>query len=128
MSNTKQDTNSKDRTHRKHAEYSKPMFDTSEEYNNVLYRQFTIQLGIMINPGLGWLAFVATTFEYFMSKYRLLYICSNRSKKTKATMTGQVFTFGCFNAVLALAAWPFGSAYLFSAGTVQGFSQCPVFK
>jgi hypothetical protein len=53
----------------------KPVFDISEELLAMLYRQFLLYLALMVVPLSGVLGIVGVLLQYFLVKFRLLYVC-----------------------------------------------------
>jgi len=95
-------------------EEEKPEFDVAEQYLQLLYRQFVIFLGMPIFPWLPLLGLICHVVDYKVSKYILVKYCQQKyylHGSMKKFLTFYLF----FTALIAVASYPFGAAWLFSS-------------
>ncbi|KYR02672.1 DUF590 family protein [Tieghemostelium lacteum] len=89
----------------------KPDFDLSDEYLEVLYRQFIICLGIPIYPFVTVFGIVCNLVEYYVDRFKLFRIC-----KKPARLQGSMKKFLSFYllivAVVAVVTYPYGSGWV----------------
>lgn len=53
----------------------KPDFDIAEQLLLVLYRQFIINIAVIVVPPIGILGVIATIVQYIMDKYKMIRVC-----------------------------------------------------
>ena len=88
----------------------KPEFDISDEYLEVVYRQYIVYCGMASFPMITLLASIASVFELYLDKWRLLKVCQkppviNGSAKSVVTFFLVVIS------ILPLMNWGGGSLY-----------------
>ncbi|KAG2373881.1 hypothetical protein C9374_011766 [Naegleria lovaniensis] len=88
----------------------RPDFDVSEEYLELIYRQYIIYCGMTSFPMITLIAFVASILELYLDKWRLLKLC-----KKPPMINGSVKTVVSFfliiTAILPMINWGGGNIY-----------------
>ena len=90
---------------------SLPNFDISNEYLEILYRQFLVFLGLPLVPELAALAAVGNVVEFWLDKYRLLRL-TRKPNRLDSSMQRSIVTLLFVAALVAQAAVPFGGGWL----------------
>ncbi|KAG2386685.1 hypothetical protein C9374_002429 [Naegleria lovaniensis] len=96
----------------------KPEFDVSEEYLELIYRQYIIYNGFVSFPLITLIGFVASLFELYMDKFRLIKL-SSKPPLTTGSVKSVVAGFLILASVLAIINWGGGNLYILS-----GFYWC----
>ncbi|KAH3765164.1 DUF590 family protein [Pelomyxa schiedti] len=101
----------------------RPEFDLTEEYLEILYRQFIIFLGIPFFPLIACIAVFATLLEIFVDRLRLIYICK-KPPPIAASFKKQLFTYMVVSALVAYVAFPVGTLGILSGYNFGDPQQC----
>eukprot|EP01138_Halocafeteria_seosinensis_P001718 gb/GECG01001761.1/.p1 GENE.gb/GECG01001761.1/~~gb/GECG01001761.1/.p1 ORF type:complete len:518 (+),score=66.24 gb/GECG01001761.1/:1-1554(+) len=101
-------------------EHLKSEFDLTEEFTEVLYRQFIIYLGTTVFPLIPVMGVVSYIVEYWIDKYRLIYLCRKQLNKPSPVRARLLFGLHIFVAVAALFSFPNGTVWLFAGFDIQG--------
>jgi hypothetical protein len=97
-------------SNRKSNEEQKPEFELTDEYFEVVYRQYVMYMGISVFPMITLLTVLANIIEYPLDKWRLITLCS----KPKGYMAGGRIRIAQFLFIAALAAlitFPLGAVW-----------------
>eukprot|EP01138_Halocafeteria_seosinensis_P016352 gb/GECG01016683.1/.p1 GENE.gb/GECG01016683.1/~~gb/GECG01016683.1/.p1 ORF type:complete len:517 (+),score=62.36 gb/GECG01016683.1/:1-1551(+) len=95
-------------------EANKQEFDLPDEFTEVLYRQFIIYLGTIVFPLLPLLGVASYILEYWVDKYRLIYLSQKQLSRPHPVRAKLLFFFHIFAAAAALFSFPNGLVFLFS--------------
>jgi len=93
---------------------SKPDFNLAEEYLELLYRQYIIYMGSMTFPMITMVGFLGNILEFFLDKYRMLYICRKRPK-VDAHMKKFLTFFLVVSALFSIFTFPYGAMWVLGA-------------
>ncbi|KAF0975758.1 hypothetical protein FDP41_005085 [Naegleria fowleri] len=96
----------------------KPEFDVSEEYLELIYRQYIIYNGFVSFPLITLIGFVASLFELYLDKFRLIKL-SSKPPLTTGSVKSVVAGFLILASILAIINWGGGNLYILS-----GFYWC----
>jgi hypothetical protein len=91
-------------------EEEKPEFELTDEYFEVVYRQYVMYMGISVFPMITGLTLIANLLEFPLDKWRLVNLCS----KPKGYMAGgriRIAQFMFFAALAALVTFPLGPVW-----------------
>lgn len=95
-------------------------FDLTEEYVEVLYRQFIIYLGFTVFPLMAIIGFVGTVAEFWLDKYRLVVMCRKPEVREEPIRPILLTICHMVVAVAALGSFPNGMAVIFAGYNIQG--------
>ena len=104
-------------------EAAKQQFDLPEEFTEVLYRQFLIYLGTAVFPLLPVLGVASYFLEYWVDKYRLIYLCRKEMSKARPVRARLLFALHILAALAALFSFPNGMVYLFAGIDIRNNCQ-----
>ena len=88
----------------------RPDFDVSEEYLEVIYRQYLIYSGMASFPMITLIALVASILELYLDKWRLVKLCKKPPMTNGSVKTVVSFFLTC-SAVLPILNWGGGNVY-----------------
>jgi len=91
----------------------KPDFELSEEYFEIIYRQFIMYMGISVFPMISVITLLTNILELFVDRYRLIRVCA----KPKGMVPGgrrRLFVQLMFAALCGLVAFPCGAIWFAS--------------
>eukprot|EP00466_Bigelowiella_natans_P009838 jgi/Bigna1/137900/aug1.41_g12608 len=91
-------------------------FILSQEYVELVYRQFLVHLGFLLAPMMALFAVMATILEYGCDKYRLLRIC-HKPKATKSSFRGVLAFYFFLSALFVMFSFPNGAVFVLAAKT-----------
>ena len=93
------------------SDYSKrPEFDTSEEYLELIYRQYMIYISMSIFPFVSFIGCLANIIELRVDKYRLFKLCK-KPPRTKASNRKMLIFYLMLMWFIALLTPPSGAIY-----------------
>eukprot|EP00736_Rhodelphis_marinus_P009286 Rmarinus@m.16535 len=96
-------------------EATKQIFDLSEEYLEILYRQFIIYLGSLVVPYLPVLGAFTTSLELLIDRYRLLRLC-RKPHRVRSSMKYFLRFFLLLTGLAALLSYPNGAVWILNGG------------
>lgn len=106
----------------------KATFVLSEQYVEGLYRQFIVCMGVFVVPVLPFLQLIASMFEYWLDKYRLLRI-TQKPQKTNNSFRNVLLFFSFCIALASLVAYPNGAIFILAGiGGIKSNAQCTIFN
>ena len=88
----------------------RPDFDVSEEYLEVIYRQYLIYCGMASFPMMTFLGLIASITELYLDKLRLLKLCK-KPPMTNGSVKSVVCFFLIVAAILPMLNWGGGNIY-----------------
>ncbi|EFC50094.1 predicted protein [Naegleria gruberi] len=91
----------------------KPDFDVSEEYLELIYRQYLVYNGFVSFPLITLIGLVASIFEVYLDKFRLLKIAA-KPPLTTGSVKSVVTFFAILAAILPIFNWAGGNLYILS--------------
>jgi len=100
-------------------ESNKPVFDISQEYLELFYRQFIIYTGMTSFPLVTVIGLIFNLIQYPLDKYRMLRICQT-PERIDITMKRFISSWLFIIAVVALVAWPEGAIYILQLNRNDG--------
>jgi len=106
-------------------EDSKPQFILSDEYVEIVYRQFLVGLGFFVFPLLPLLALLGSLIEYWADKFRLLRV-AGKPKRTNQTYKNVLTFFFFFSGLGLLLGYPNGAIWILS-GSAGLEEKCSVY-
>mmetsp|Transcript_1643 Transcript_1643/g.2367 ORF Transcript_1643/g.2367 Transcript_1643/m.2367 type:complete len:453 (+) Transcript_1643:319-1677(+) len=86
-------------------------FILSQEYVELVYRQFLVHLGFLLAPMMAIFAVMATVLEYGFDKYRLLRVC-HKPKATKSSFRGVLAFYFFLSALFVMFSFPNGAIFV----------------
>lgn len=101
-------------------EYIKSQFDLTDEFTEVLYRQFIIYLGTLVFPLLPLIGATSYVLEYWVDKYRLIYLCRKPMNKPSPVRARVLFVLHLLVAIFALFSFPNGMVFMFMGFDLDG--------
>eukprot|EP00163_Fabomonas_tropica_P017762 TRINITY_DN3150_c0_g2_i10.p1 TRINITY_DN3150_c0_g2~~TRINITY_DN3150_c0_g2_i10.p1 ORF type:complete len:209 (-),score=40.93 TRINITY_DN3150_c0_g2_i10:423-1049(-) len=108
-------------------EANKPEFDLSEEYLELLSRQFIIYMGMSTFPLITLIGVLAMILEIYLDKARLIKVCQT-PRIRKHSLRHFITFFLMITAIAALASWPNGTGFILSSTkSTTGFAKCTLF-
>jgi hypothetical protein len=90
---------------------SRPEFILSDEYVEVMYRQFIVGLGLLVVPMLPLLALIANLIEYWLDKIRMLRIAQKPKRTHNSFKSVLVFFFALIGLAITCA-YPNGAVWI----------------
>lgn len=92
-------------------EYGAREFILSQEYVELVYRQFLIHLGFLVMPMISVFGLIANIIEYSSDKYRMLRL-AHKPKAISATFSGVLAFYFFFSAMFVLLSYPNGAVFM----------------
>lgn len=91
-------------------EENRPEFELSDEYFEIVYRQYIMYMGVSVFPMIAGITLVANLVEWGTDKYRLFYHCR---KPRQVVVGGRRHLFGALfiSAFFALVTFPAGAVW-----------------
>jgi Calcium-activated chloride channel len=104
----------------------KPAFDLTDEYVELLYRQFIVGLGLFVVPILPLVACVGNMAEYWLDRYRMMRIAAT-PKRTNNTHSSLLVFFFFISGVCIAFMYPNGAIFVLRGKPDLRADQCRVF-
>lgn len=92
-------------------EFGTREFIISQEYVELVYRQFLIGLGFLVMPMIAIFGLAANILEYWVDKFRMLKVC-HKPKVISASFRGVLAFYFFFSAMFVLASYPNGAIFI----------------
>ncbi|EGC29449.1 hypothetical protein DICPUDRAFT_158970 [Dictyostelium purpureum] len=93
------------------SDYYKPEFDLSEEYLEILYRQFIVYLGIPIYPIVAVFGVACNIVEYYVDRFRLFRICK-KPHRMQGSMKKFLSFYLLIISIVSVVTYPYGSGWV----------------
>ncbi|KAM9973689.1 hypothetical protein ACTFIW_010806 [Dictyostelium discoideum] len=101
----------REKSGRRSTESYKPEFEISEEYLEILYRQFIVYLGLPIYPIVALFGVVCNIVEYYVDRFRLIRICK-KPHRMQGSMKKFLSFYLLFISLISVASYPYGSGWV----------------
>jgi len=101
-------------------------FILSQEYVEIVYRQFLLGMGFIVMPMIVVFGLAANILEYWCDKYRMLRLC-HKPGATKSTFRGVLAFYFFLSALFILASFPNGAIFIL-AGSAGLRDDCSVYN
>jgi len=100
-----------------------PEFDVTEQYIEVLYRQFLIYVGFTIVPILPLIGLIGNEIKYFFDKFHLTKMSKRPHNRLEGSNRGVIVFFLLLLSFFALAMFPIGQVWVLSGFHFR--EECP---
>jgi hypothetical protein len=100
-------------------EESRPEFDLSEEFVQLLYRQLLVYLGAVVLPFTPLMGTIGALIALTMDKYRLVAVCRKPRDKQRPVRPALLMACHIIVAIAAIVSYPNGLAFLFAGYNIQ---------